>query len=115
MLLTDLQKDEALALGGLVRLMIRADGRFSEAEEAQVNAIGADIGGAETFWRCISESAQALKTEADVRRAAKAISRREAQEFIYDIVTSVAVVDALSPAEEGLLDQLRSSWNIDVD
>ena len=108
--LKDLTKDEQLALGGLVRLMIRADGVFSEEEEERVSAIGEELGGGALMWRIVSDSAQAFRTDADVRRAASEIKRSDARELILGVLTSVAVADTVTVSEQGLIDALRAAW-----
>jgi uncharacterized tellurite resistance protein B-like protein len=110
--LKDLTRDEQLALGGLVRLMIRADGVFTQEEEERVSAIGDELGGGELLWKIVSDSAQAFRTDADVRRAAAAIARDEARDLVLGILTSVAVADTVTPGEQGLIDSLRAAWNL---
>jgi hypothetical protein len=108
--LRDLSRDEQLALGGLVRLMIRADGVFSPEEEERVGAIGDELGGGELLWRIVSDSAQAFRDDAAVRRAGAAIQRTEARELVLGVLTSVAVADTVTPGEQGLIDSLRAAW-----
>jgi uncharacterized tellurite resistance protein B-like protein len=110
--LADLTRDEQLALGGLIRQMIRADGVFSAEEEERVDAIGEELGSKDLIWRMISDSAQAFKDDAEVRRAAAAISRVGARELVLGVLTSVAIADTVSPGEMGLLDALRAAWGI---
>jgi hypothetical protein len=112
MKLPDLTKDEQLALGGLIRLMIRADGVFTTEEEERVDAIGEELGSKDLIWRMISDSAQAFKDDADVRRAGAAVRRVEARELMLGVLTSVAVADTVTPGEMGLLDALRAAWGI---
>jgi len=108
--LKDLTRDEQLALGGLVRMMIRADGVFTPEEEERVSAIGEELGGGPLLWRIVSDSAQAFRSDADVRRAASAIARPDARELVLGILTSVAVADTVTPGEQGLIDGLRAAW-----
>lgn len=108
--LLELTRDEQLALGGLVRLMIRADGVFTQEEEDRVTAIGDELGGGALLWRIVSDSAQAFRSDADVRRAAAAVTRADARELILGVLTSVAVADTVTPSEQGLIDALRAAW-----
>lgn len=108
--LRDLTRDEQLALGGLVRLMIRADGVFTPEEEERVGAIGDELGGGELLWKIVSDSAQAFRDDAEVRRAAVAITRTDARELLLGVLTSVAVADTVAPSEQGLIDALRAAW-----
>jgi hypothetical protein len=110
--LTDLTREEQLALGGLVRMMIRADGEFSSAEEERIDAIGEELGSRELLWKIISDSAQAFRDDAAVKAATVAVSRSEARELILSVLTSVAIADAMSSNERTLLDGVKSTWGI---
>lgn len=110
MKLSDLSAEEQLALGGLLRLVIRADGAFTEEEEQRVHEIGDDLGGRDALWKAISDSAQAFPEDADIRAAAAAVSRAEARELILGVLTGVAAADTIAPSEAGLIDGLRASW-----
>lgn len=101
---------EQLALGGLLRMMIRKDGDFSEAEEARVDALGNANGGREVIWRVISRSAQALKDDAAIRAAATQVTRPEARTLILDALAQVADADGVTTGEAAMLDWLRSTW-----
>lgn len=111
MKLLDLSDAERLALGGLLRLLVRADGEFTEAEEEQINQLGDELGGRELLWKAISASAQAFTTDQEVRRAGLGIERPEARELTLSILTRVAHSDSLSPDEQGILEALRSHWH----
>jgi len=110
--LKDLTRDEQLALGGLVRLMIRADGVFTPEEEERVTAIGNELGGGALLWRIVSDSAQAFRDDADVRRAGAAIQRSAVRDLVVGVLTSVAVADTVTPSEQGLIDALRAAWQL---
>jgi hypothetical protein len=112
MKLTDLSAAERLALGGLVRLLVRADGEFTEAEEQQVDRVGEELGGARLLWSAISDSAQAFRTDQDVRRAGLEVERPEVRRLILDVLTRVALSDSLAPGEDGILQALRSHWGL---
>lgn len=112
MKLTDLSSDERLALGGLIRLLVRADGEFSVAEEERLDASGDALGGKELLWKAISASAQAFKTDADIRDAGLAIARPEVREVVLSVLESVARADTMSPAEASLIATLKTHWGI---
>ena len=101
-----------LALGGLIRLLVRADGEFSVAEEERIDAVGDELGGKELLWKWISSSAQAFKTDQDIRAAGLGIARPEVRELVLSILESVAIADTMSPNEEGILVALKSHWGI---
>ena len=111
MTIDELAKDERIALGGLLRLMIRSDGDFTEAEEETVNQLGEELlGGAGEMWRVISDSAQACPRDADIRAAAAKVTRAEARTVILDLMRKVAAGDEVSAEEETLIGWLESLW-----
>ncbi|HEX2676898.1 MAG TPA: hypothetical protein VHM19_09665 [Polyangiales bacterium] len=111
MLLGDLSPDERVALGGLLRLMLRSDGQFSEAEEATLERIGTRLGGdAGSLWKVISQSAQQCPENEQIRSAAKAVQRAEARKLIRSLLEEVAASDAVSAPESELLAWLQSAW-----
>lgn len=112
MTLADLTEDEKLVLGALIRLMVRADGRFTEEEEQRIHEIGEAIGGAEALWRVVSDSAQRYTSEAATFAAIPTVTRQDAREMLYDVLLDVARADAITAAEERVLARLREAWNI---
>ncbi len=110
MAIAELDDAEQLALGGLLRMMIRRDGDFSEAEEARIDALGEPLGGRDAIWRMVSRSAQAHRDDAAVRAAANAVKRPEARATILDALTQVAEADGRSKPEDEMLAWLRSTW-----
>jgi hypothetical protein len=110
MKINDLETHEQHALGGLIRMMIRSDGDFTEQEEAKVNAIGEQLGGAGLIWRTISASAQACPEDEQIREVAARVVRPEARELILDAVEQVAGSDGVADAERELLGWVRQSW-----
>jgi uncharacterized tellurite resistance protein B-like protein len=113
--LSDLTDDEKLVLGALIRLMVRADGRFSEEEEQRIQDIGAEIGGSEELWRVVSESAQKYTSEDATRRSIQTVTRPEARAMMYDVLFGVATADMVAPGEQVILDMLRRTWGIQDD
>lgn len=110
MKLSDLSEAERLALGGLLRLLVRADGDFTQAEEDQLNAIGETLGGKDQLWKAISGSAQAFATDQEVRRAGLEIQRPEVRALTLSLLEQVAHADGMSPGEEGIVEALRAHW-----
>jgi hypothetical protein len=109
--LKDLEKHERNAFGGLVRMMLRADGDFTEAEEARVNEIGEALGGAELIWRVISDSAQAFPKDEQIRASAKAVTRPEARALIRDALSRISASDGVDPSERELTAWLEREWS----
>jgi len=111
MQLDELSEQERMALGGLIRLMIRSDGDFSEEEEARIDAIGElRAGGRAEMWKLISASAQALPDEKSTRAAASEVARSDAQATILAVLTSIAEEGGITTTEKTLLEWLRGVW-----
>lgn len=110
MRIDELDKHEKIALGGLIRMMIRSDGEFAEAEEAAVDALGEEIGGKAAIWRIVSDSAQALRSNDAVKEAATKVVRPEARAAILGALKKVAGADAIVATERDLLDWLQATW-----
>lgn len=108
--LAELTPDEQLVLGGLLRLMIRTDGEFAEAEEREVDALGAALGGREAIWAIVSRSAQSMPTDDRIRAAVPSVTRPEARAVILAAVERVARQDGLTKSEQRVLDWLGSTW-----
>lgn len=106
----DLEPGEQLALGGLLRVLIRLDGSFSEEEEQYIDEVAEGIGGRDALWRVISRSAQELKNDDAVRDAAKAVTRSEARGLIREVLEAVARAETIVPEEQRLLDWLDETW-----
>lgn len=112
MMLSDLTPEERLALGGLLRLIIRADRSFSEEEETQIDTIGDELGGREELWKAISSSAQSFRDEAAIHAAALRVTRPEVRELILEVMAGLAAADSISPNEMSLIDALRKEWGV---
>jgi hypothetical protein len=110
MKITDLEPHEQHVLGGLVRMMIRSDGDFTEAEEEKVNSIGAELGGDVPIWRVISASAQEHPSEEEIRAAVPSVVRPEVRELILSVIERVAGSDGVADDEEDLLAWVRGRW-----
>jgi len=110
MRLDDLSKDEQLALGGLIRLMLRSDGEFTDAEEEKVNQIGARLADPQRLWSVISASAQAHMSDASIRTAAESVLRPEVRALVREVLTEVARDGSVTESEQKLLDWLTSIW-----
>lgn len=109
--LDDLTDDERLALGGLLRMLVRADGDFSEAEEASINLVGERIGGsAGALWRLISRSAQDCPEDDGIRAAARRVERHEARLLLRSVLEEVAATDLVAEPEHQLLSWLDEIW-----
>lgn len=130
----ELSRSELIALAGLLRAVIRIDGRFSEAERdalAQVAQMvaeereGARRGGdtyresnplepigEDRLFAFLEEAGTTLADDAAIRAAALAVTRPEARSAIHAAVTFVANVDVAARRELALLDWLAREWEL---
>lgn len=111
MVIEDLTETEQAVLGGLVRLMVRTDGSFSEEEEQAINDIGDTLGGKASMWRVISQSAQSYPNEADIRGHVKSISRPEVRTLLLEALARIAASDSTDAAEDALISWVREQWS----
>lgn len=115
-----LTNEERLLLGALIRLMVRADGEFSEAEENMITTIGDELteeashthDRGRALWAAVSESAQHFPTDASIRAAIPRVTRPEARELIYAVLVGVASAETISLEERTVLDALRLAWSL---
>jgi len=110
--LDDLENHEQLALGGLLRVLIRADGSFSETEEQHLDAVADELGGRELLWKIISRSAQEHGNDDAIKADALKVERPRIRELIRGILEDVARAETIEPAEQSLLDWLDEKWEL---
>ncbi len=108
--LHDLLPHEIAALAGLLRVIVRTDGRFSPQESAAIGRIAAAEGARDLLWQAISTSAQTARTDDAIAAAAAAVTRVEAQIRIVALLDEVALSDGVVPAESAVLADVRRRW-----
>ena len=111
MTLQDLTADEKIALAGLVRMLVRADGEFSSAEVSAVTQLGKELGSME-FWKLMSLAQQTLEDANDVMDAVAQVERPEVREWIYGVLIGLAAVDGIDEAEGTVLDWVMQVWDM---
>jgi hypothetical protein len=108
--LQDLLPHELAALAGLVRVLVRADGRFTPQESAAIDRIAAADGATDLLWQAISTSAQKAQTDDQIAEAVASVKRLEAQIRIVALLDELAAADGVQPAETALLTDIRRRW-----
>lgn len=96
---------------GLVREIVRADGEYTEREEAFVAELSEQIG-PERFREAMDEVREQMSKRAELKDAAKRVERQEARQLMFDHLIKAAVVDGVDEAEVKPLSWLASWWNI---
>jgi hypothetical protein len=109
----DLPASDQLALAGMLRLLVRLDGKFSAEEQEALEDIALEFG-QQLFWQLMDEAGRKLPDDAAIREAALGVSEG-ARALVYDCVLRVAQSDTIQVRELDLLDFLRASWKMDQD
>ena len=118
---------EALALGGLLRVLIREDGRFTDAERgalalvatsvAQVDDVDAPAPapiGEEALYALIERAGEELGDDKAIRAAALTVTRPAARATIHALLFEVAASDVISAGESTVLDWLAEKWELET-
>lgn len=103
--------DEKLALAGLVRMVVRADGTFSPAEVSAVTQLGKELGSGE-FWRLMAMAQQELEDADDLMEVVDRVHRQEVREWIYGVLVGLAAVDGIDDTEGSVLDWVMQVWGM---
>lgn len=111
--LGQLAPSDQLVLAALLRLLVRLDGQFSDAEQAALEDIALDFG-EKTFWQLMDQAGRALPDDESIRKAASAVADPAARELIYARVLDVARSDTIQVREAGLLEWLQWAWKLDA-
>jgi len=112
MSIDDLNDEEWLVLGGLVRLLVRADGTVSTEEREHLEDIAEQLG-ADDFWTAIERAQIELPDPSSVKTRARDVERRPAQEIIYGVLMDLAMAGTILSSESDILDWLAQTWGIE--
>jgi hypothetical protein len=131
-----LSDSEKLAFAGLVRVLIRLSGDFTPDEREAVGLVGAQFflrdGAASAYrtssddtpdaaqvavaidemWALVDRAGETFADDDAVQEAALGVERQEAREAMYTALAEIARTDTISVAEMGMLDWLKSAWNV---
>jgi hypothetical protein len=111
--LADLNKDEQIALAGLLEFVVLASGHVTEDEEHEIAAIVEALGD-EPYRVAVEEVDKRFPNEQALRTFLSSIERQEAREIIYGTVTEAAMTDTVEGRESALLEWLAKEWNVEV-
>lgn len=110
--IAELEHGEKLVLVGLVRLMIRLDGEFSEDEREFLDDLVAELG-EESFNALADEVTEKMQDEDAVRYYAERTQRQIAQELIYGTLFDLGAKGTIVSSESELLEWLRTTWKLE--
>jgi hypothetical protein len=111
--LADLDKEERVALAGLLEYVVLASGHVTEDEQREIDGI-IDAIGAEAYQTAVDEVDARFEDEKALQAFLKTIVREEAREVIYGVITEAAMADTVEGRESALLDWLVKEWNLEV-
>lgn len=111
--LEDLTDDETLAFGALLRAMVSMDGKFSDEEKAMFKVLGDELG-AEDFRALLDRASKEVQGPAQILELADNVTRQKARELIYYGVNATAMAGGVTGPEQGLLDELKRKWGLEV-
>lgn len=130
-----LTDDELLAFAGLARLLVCADGTFTDDEAAALDEAFGDLfsTGAEAqgpyrtapvesppealpvdLRELLERASEALPDEDAVMAAARRVTRQEVREAIFGVLYVVAASDVITKNEWPLIDWLIKEWGVQV-
>jgi len=110
--LTDLDKDERLALMALLRATVLADHRVSDDERDRLDEV-VEAWGEAHYREMLDAVDQTFADEDAVRTFLQTIRRQEARELIYGTVLDLAMSDTIVGNESPLLGWLGPTWNVE--
>ena len=109
-----LNRNELLAVVGLVKQIMVADATVSHNERNKLQLITVYIG--EDKYRSLLEDINRYyEKEEKFRELLQSIKRQEVRELIYGTVFEIASADALDSSETDILDWLAKEWDITVE
>jgi hypothetical protein len=111
--LAELNKDEQIALAGLLEFVVLASGHVTEDEEKELDTIIESLG-EEAYRAAVEEVDKRFEDEKTLRTFLSTIVRQEAREIIYGTVIDAAMADTVEGRESALLDWLADEWKIEV-
>jgi hypothetical protein len=111
--LADLNKDEQIALAGLLEFVVLASGHVTEDEEHEINAIVEALG-EENYRVAVEQVDKRFPDEQALRVFLAKVERQEAREVIYGTVIEAAMTDTVEGRESALLDWLAEEWKVKV-
>lgn len=111
--LNELNREERLALLGLMESVATADLRASVDEAAEVAEV-AEAFGEQEYRACLDEAERRFRDEPALQAFLQTIIRPDARELIFGYAFDLAASDALGRSETAILDWLALEWDIEV-
>lgn len=115
MTISDLSREQKVALVALLERVVAADGVVSAAEEKEIGLIAGELG--DDAYRALLDEAEACcPDEQALAKYLSGIREQEARELIYGTVLEEVTIDpAAAHSVSELLDWLAATWGIKVE
>ena len=101
---------ELEAFARMVTTMLRVDGEASDAEKQALATLEESVGSAIHYWL---ERAEPI-SDGELANVAKTITRKEAQQAMYEALYDLSASDQVVKQEWNLLKVLVDTWDIDA-
>lgn len=111
--LEDLTEEQRMALVGLLKVVVLADGTISDEEVAEVAEV-VDALGEEEYQRQLDRFEAEFPDQPSFQKFLETIQDQDARELIFGTILSGAAADAIEKGESELLGWLAKAWNIQV-
>ena len=111
--LSDLNKEEQIALAGLLEFVVLASGHVTEDEQNEIGTIVEALGD-DAYNAAVAEVDKRFPDEQTLRKFLSTISRQEAREVVYGTVIEAAMTDTVEGRESELLEWLADEWKVEV-
>ena len=111
--ISELDRDERIALIGLTQQIVKADKQLTPDEELAVEGLAEKMG-ADAFYGLIDEARKAFGTTEGMEQALAAVSRPEAQNLIFESLRDLAGTDGMDKKEAQILVWTAHQWSIEI-
>lgn len=113
-MIKEFNHDEKKALVAIIKYIIAADGKISEAEVEKTHQI-AEEKGLEDFSSIFREVDNEVTSLDDVKKLIHNVREKTHEEDILRIALDITLADAaIDPAEVEIIKIMGAEWNIDV-
>ena len=110
--MSELTREEDLALIGLLKAVIQADKKLSFEESEELERVAALVG-ADRFHERVSEAKALFITLDDIKEHARQVEREPARQLIFNLLLEMAKRDEVVPEEEELLSWIAELWGVE--
>ena len=109
--LSDLTREERVALAALLELVVESNATVSDDEVKEVEDVVAAVGDL-AYAEAADEAAERFHDEAELKAFLPSITRQEARELIYGALLQAALPDAMGAHESAILNWLGKAWGV---